>query len=439
MRKVTVIHGNSYSQVKGLDTEKFRKLRKILSYKTDPQAAYFSGGWARTKYLIDAKGNFPSGLWIRVYKFLETNNIEYQNVSNTGLCPHNEQQLFKLKLPYKPHKWQEDVMNLVKTYGRGGIVAPTGTGKSLVIALIAARLNVRTLIVVPTLEIKKQLSESLIELFGVNNNIMVQNIDNVLLRNYKDFDCLIIDECHHVAAKTYQKLNKEAWGGIYHRFFLTATFFRNNASENLLFEGIAGEIIYRLSYKEAIEKKYIVPVEAYYIDVPKQTCAEFKYAEVYNKLIVMNSLRNTIISKLLQTLHESNIYTLCLVKELKHGHLLEMMSAAPFVNGQDESTRPYIPAFVEGRLKRLIGTTGILGEGVDTKPAEYIIIAGLGKAKSAFLQQIGRGVRIYPGKESCKIILFRDASHKFTLRHYREQCKILRDELGIVPLKLEVT
>ena len=111
----------------------------------------------------------------------------------------------------------------------------------------------------------------------------------------------------------------------------------------------------------------------------------------------------------------------------------------PFANGQVEETRYYITLFNEKELPCLIGTTGILGEGVDTKPCEYVIVAGLGKAKSAFMQQIGRGVRVYPGKESCKIVIFRDTSHKFTLRHYREQCKVLKEEFGIVPLKLEIT
>lgn len=60
---------NSYSQIKGLKTDEFRALRKILSYESDPQAAYFSGGFRRRKYLIDSKGWFPTGLASRVVDF----------------------------------------------------------------------------------------------------------------------------------------------------------------------------------------------------------------------------------------------------------------------------------------------------------------------------------------------------------------------------------
>ena len=86
----------------------------------------------------------------------------------------------------------------------------------------------------------------------------------------------------------------------------------------------------------------------------------------------------------------------------------------------------------------LIGTTGVLGEGIDTRPAEWIIIAGLGKSKNQFMQNIGRGIRVYPGKKSCKVILFKDGSHKWTLKHFKEQCMILKEVYGIVPMRLEL-
>lgn len=438
-RIVTLAVGNSYSRIQGLTTVEFRKLKTLLSYTTDPKTAYFGSGFVRRKYLIDAKGAFPTGLLSKLYTFLGKQNIIItKRISNTGAEPNHEELLFKFRAPVRPYKWQEEAVETAKTHGRGGIVAPTGTGKSLVIALIASRLNVRTLVIVPTLEIKKQLSESLVELFGKNQNILVENIDNAFLKHYTDFDCLIIDECHHVAAKTYQKLNKAAWSGIYYRFFLTATYFRNNTNEQLLFEGVAGDVIYKLTYKKAVKEGYIVPVDAFYIDVPKQAADLNSYNAVYQKLVVENSSRNNLISQLLKILEQNNVHTLCLVKEIRHGALLEMMTGVPFVNGRDEETRPYIKDFNIGSRLILIGTTGILGEGVDTKPAEYVIMAGLGKAKSAFMQQIGRGVRNYAGKESCKIILFRDNSHRFTLRHFNEQVKILLEEFGVVPIRLEL-
>jgi superfamily II DNA or RNA helicase len=248
---------------------------------------------------------------------------------------------------------------------------------------------------------------------------------------------LIIDEAHHAAARTYQNLNKKVWDGIHYRFFLTATPFRNDPEETLLFEGIAGQIIYQLTYQKAIAKGYIVPIEAYYIEIPKQKTNAYTWREVYDELIVNHKIRNETIANLMISLHESGASTLCLVKEIAHGEILADLTGAGFANGQDDDTRDLITAFNRVKIKTLIGTTGILGEGVDSKPCEYVIIAGLGKAKSAFMQQVGRSVRTYPGKESAKVILIKDTSHKFLSKHFREQCAILKDEYNIIPIKLE--
>jgi len=431
MNKIELIQGNSYSKIRGLTTQQFRALRNILSYETDPQAAYFSGGWRRKKYLIDKTGFFPTGLLYLVKKLFPDSIVLHLQSQ-----PKNDNSLFKLNLPFKPHEWQQVATECAYLAERGGIIAPTGAGKSVVIALIAARLGVRTLVVVPTLEIKKQLSESLLELLNGNPNVVVENIDSKRLKTAKGFDCLIIDETHHAAASTYQSLNKTAWNDIYYRFFLTATYYRNQDNEQLLFEGIAGQPIYQLTNKEAVNTGIIVPIEAYYIDLPKQPTEAFTWRQVYNELVVNNELRNNVIKRHLTLLSANEKYALCLVKEIKHGQILSELTGFPFANGQDEDSRQYIKQFNRGEIKVLIGTTGVLGEGIDTKPAEYVIIAGLGKAKSAFMQQIGRVVRRYKDKESGKVVLFRDSSHKFLLRHFNQHRTILKEELGIKLIKL---
>lgn len=435
---VTIEIGNSTSQIKGLASTPFNILRKALSYSVDAQAAYFSNNHFNTiRYCIDKYGTFSTGLLIYVKMSLDSQNIHYR-VSDIRFRPASITGHLSDFSMINPHEWQLEAVNAVERKHRGIISAPTGTGKSLVIALIVAKLHARTLVVVPSLQIKEQLTESLQRVFKDMSNITVENIDSSALKTANNYDCLIIDEAHHVAAKTYQKLNKTAWKNIYYRVFLTATPFRNATEETMLFEGIAGQVIYELSYTKAIKAKYIVPVEAYYIEVPKQKTEAFTWAQVYSELITNNENKNQIIAKVLLNLGISGTSTLCLVKEIKHGNLLAELTGLPFANGQDASTRHHIEQFNKGSIKALIGTEGILGEGLDTKACEYVIIAGLGKAKSAFMQKVGRAVRTYSGKDSAKIIIIKDKSHKFLSRHFKAQCDILKSEYGVVPIKLEV-
>lgn len=423
------------SKIEGLPSGAFNKLRKELSYMADAQSAFFAGGYGpRPKYLIDKQGNFLTGLLARVYGFLVANDVVCNVVDSRRRPDRRPELAYKGPTPYSA---QEVAVDALIAYEQGIVTAPTGSGKSVIIALAVAKLNLKTLIVVPNLELKKQLTESL-KVMVPAADIMVENIDSKALDSPTDTSFLIIDESHHSAAKTYQSLNKKRWGGIYYRLFLTATPFRNQTEETLLFEGIAGQVIYKLSYADAVKNNQIVPVEAYYLEVPKQTTDAYTWAQVYSELVVKNETRNLMIGALLARLFAAKKSTLCLVKEVAHGQILSDMTGIPFVHGQDEESRDYIRQFNNGGLMAVIATTGMMGEGVDSRPAEFVIIAGLGKAKSQFMQQVGRVLRTYPGKETGKVIIIKDRSHKFTTKHFNEQKKILLDEYGVTVSKLEL-
>lgn len=429
MIQVTI--GNSSSRIIGLNVTQTKELKKLLSYTVGSYASRFG---PRHVSLLSKRGDFATGLYIHVKTYLTKNLIVFK-VLDTRVKPPVKSTLH-LNLDFDPYPDQIAAVEAAGKAHRGTIVMPTGTGKSLVIALIAARLGETTLVVVPSLEIKKQLKASLDEILGPNHQVDVENIDSSALKDPKKYNCLIIDEAHHGAAKTYQKLNKTQWTGIYYRYSLTATPFRNNTEETLLFQSLAGQVIYQLSYIESVVRGYIVPVDSFYMDVPSKVTESYTYAEVYSELIVNNGPRNTIIANLLKTLQENSIYTLCLVKEVAHGRILAELTGIPFATGADQDSRAYIDQFKTGDIVCLIGTEAILGEGVDTKPCEYVIIAGLGKAKSSFMQRVGRAVRNYLGKESAKVIIFKDISHRFTLRHFKEQVKILKQEYGSKPMRL---
>lgn len=426
---ITIEVGNSYSQIKGLSATQHKALAAALSYIVGD---HFSTYGPSKRSLLSRKGEFPTGLLPRIIEAIKSESVFYDDKrKQPPLSPSVPALDFQRPPLYKS---QKEAYHAAMKYGKGIISMPTGTGKSRVIELLAQGLGVKTLVIVPSLEIKKQLQEQL----KGHKNVTIENIDSKRLQRLQGYDCLIIDEAHHVAAKTYQKLNKTAWKDIYYRFFLTATPFRNKKDEMLLFEAIAGPVIYQLSYKMAIREKYIVPVEAYYYQLPKVQTDAYTWAQVYSELVVNNKVRNETICITLLRLNKAGVSTLCLVKEVKHGQILSEMSGLPFVSGQDEDSRDYIRQFNLGQIKTLIATTGVMGEGVDSKPCEYVIIAGLGKAKSQFMQQIGRSVRTYPGKESAKVILFKDMSHRFLSRHYRAQCVILKEEYGIEPLKVDL-
>lgn len=425
---------NSYSNISGLSIQQHKELSNVLSYELNAQASYFSGYGPKKRTLLSKKGDFPSGLINRAIAYLDTAKVSH-SITCLKKRPKANPGLFKLNLRYAPYLEQEEAAEAAINLHQGTIVMPTGSGKSITMCLIIAALRLRTLVIVPNLGLKEQLKVVFDETLP-HADITVENIDSPRLAYATDYDCLIIDEAHHSAAKTYRNLNKKAWNNIYYRFFFTASPHRSLEEEQILMESITGGVIYELDYDTAVRKAYIAPIEAFYYELPKVKVKGYTWAEVYTELVVNNKARNDLIHEILVNLHSNKISTLCLVKEIKHGNILSKLSGAAFAHGENEDTALLIKAFNNKKLHTLIGTTGVLGEGIDTKPTEYVIIAGLGKSKVAFMQAIGRGLRTALGKASCKVIIFRDTSHKWTLAHFRAQCKILLDEYGVKVVKL---
>ena len=432
---------NSTCWITGLNMDQTKDLRELMSYRLNPTISYYTGGFKSDKrYLMTKKGAFPTGLLYIFEEYAKKTRMPYV-LNDIRRAPRPLPSTSSMRMLYPPYELQKKALESIYE-GRGIIVAPTGFGKSYLIALIINKLNVKTLVVVPTLELKRQLTETLSSLFTSQTPpFRVENVDALDTKiPVTDCDCVIIDEFHHSASKTYRKLNEFCWSQIYYKFGLTATPFRSQDNERLLLESVLSKVIYEVDYSNAVDQGHIVPLEAYYIDVPrtKFTGNPKSWPSVYNSLITLNHARNTIIALILARLSKASTPAICLVKEIEHGKKLVELTGDPFANGQDGSLKQILTDFNSGKTTSIIGTTGVLGEGVDTKPCQFVVIAGLGKSRNAFMQQCGRAFRRFPGKDSAKVIIFRDPTHKYTLNHFREQCRFLKEEYGVVPIKVDM-
>lgn len=437
---IKLIIDNSLSKIEGISQAQFKELRELLSYNLAPQASYFAGGHRSNKrYLLSARGEFPTGLLYIVEKYLYTKVhevLDHRHAPITLLEPDTE--VLRPDAGLSLYPWQVEAVRAAIGAKRGIISATTGTGKSRVIGAIIAALKLPALVVVPRLDIKYQLQADLNAWFNGTLDIRVENVDALDPNEVETASVLLIDEFHHSAAKTYRKLNQKSWKNIYYRFGMTATPFRSDDNERLLLESVLSQVIYRLDYQTAVDAGYIVPVYAYYFDVPPKRMKgnPKSWPAVYSELVVNNEARNELIADLLA--HLEHAPTLCLVKEISHGEKLSKMTGVAFANGQADNTRELILEFNLQERKHLIGTTGVIGEGIDTRPTSWVIMAAGGKSKNQFMQQIGRGVRKYPGKEHCYVILFRDTSSKYLLKHFNAQVKYLKEEYNVIPIKLAI-
>lgn len=435
-----IVVNNSTSQLLDCDIATFRFVKQLLSYKIPEAQFHFSGSFGVPyRFLIDKQGVFNTGLLGLLTHYLDSIEAKY-TVQDLRIRPTAGFKRFSLDLKgVKPYKQQIEAVEACKQYIKGTVSAVTGSGKSLIMVLLVNELKLNTLIVVPTVGLKHQLRATFEKHFGSLKNITIENIDSKELKKPGNYDLLIIDESHHSASATYQKLNKTMWNSIYWRFFFTATPYRAQVEEQLLFESMAGSVIYELTYQDAVKNNMIVPVTASIVKASDLKVTGSKWKEVYNKLIVNNFERNAFIGGMLKKFSQSGVPTLCLVKEIAHGVQLSNNGAFPFVYGEDKTSKDYIELFNKGVIKTLIGTVGVLGEGIDSRPAEVVIIAGMGKSKPQLLQMVGRVLRKSPGKTEGHVILIDDSKlHRWGARHTKTQVEIIEEVYGIKVERIEV-
>ncbi|HET7771924.1 MAG TPA: DEAD/DEAH box helicase family protein, partial [Chloroflexota bacterium] len=126
-----------------------------------------------------------------------------------------------LSLP--PRLYQREALrNWLSAGGRGVVVLPTGAGKTVLAFMAIEQLPVRTLVVVPTIELLRQWREGLIQRAGLPEELVgvvgggerdprpvtVMTYDSAAMphRDLSAYGLLIVDEVHHLPAPTYRTI-----------------------------------------------------------------------------------------------------------------------------------------------------------------------------------------------------------------------------------------
>ena len=171
---------------------------------------------------------------------------------------------------------QEATENLQKMREDGKTIAllyhATGVGKTITAATDAKAVGGRTLFLVNALKLASQAKETFAKVWpeatlgeytGSQKDMTqtvifatVQSISKDLEKfSPTDFDYLIVDECHHAAANTYQKI----FAYFHPKFILglTATPERSDGEDMLeLFQNVA----HKMDLKTAVERGVLVPI-----------------------------------------------------------------------------------------------------------------------------------------------------------------------------------
>jgi len=235
--------------------------------------------------------------------------------------------------------------------------------------------------------------------------------DERLIRLFRQKNvAVILDEVHHIPARTVKRVMMEAGDGWALRIGLSATPWRNDGRDLEIVAHSGAVVEPRISSSYLIKNGFAVPVEIRVVkDVPYceevDECEGERGAAAYmcvTRALIECEERNRFIVELARKAEKP---ALIITPFVKHAQLLgKMLKEAGLkvavVTGvvKAEERKKIYDALRRGEIEVLVATT-LADEGLDLPPLRTLVIALGGKSKTRTLQRIGRLVRPYPGKK----------------------------------------
>jgi len=334
--------------------------------------------------------------------------------------------------PLDPRPYQEEAIELMLNNPRGIINFATGLGKTLVATHFIKRYKRRALVVCPSDSVAKQFYDLFVDCFGKQKvgfygggrkkicDITVGIAASVTrsIREFKDADLgvVIFDETHHTPATTFFDIS-QGLASVGKIFGLTATDYRSDGKDIMITAG-CGSVLIRRDIKWGVENGFLA--EPYFIVREVNTGGrDFKDDKLksYKEHVLNNTIMKSRIESDARSMMAAGKSVLILVDEIAHGTELSKNLGIPFATGEDKNSQNYIDQLNTGKVPGLVGTSGKIGEGSNTKNVDVLILANFVASKGPVIQCIGRALRKQNNKTKALILDYIPMGSTMMKRH----------------------
>jgi superfamily II DNA or RNA helicase len=352
----------------------------------------------------------PRGMAGSVLRFCRDNSIEYDFSDERKKV---EPVSFTMDVQLREH--QKLAVAAAAKKDMGVIVAPPGTGKTIVGLKIIADKQQPALIIVHRKQLAEQWIERIQSFLGIPKNEigsigqgksktgkkitialiqslsrMLENADQNGLTN--KFGTIIVDECHHIPAESYRNIIGKL--SSFYLYGLTATPFRKYNDGKLIFIHL-GEIISEIKAPDVSTLKTAkIIIRNTELDVPFNSKTD-KF-ETLSKALVHDSARNKLILKDVISELTSGKKVVIITERKEHldslNQYLKQSYETIVLSGDDpESIRTMKWKMVkEGSFQALITTGQFFGEGTDIQSIDRLFLVYPYSFQGKLIQYIGR-------------------------------------------------
>ena len=387
-------------------------------------------------------------------EFYENYNEHYKIIKHQREVAKQEEITSIEKYKLQPNSMQIGfIINLKKILEAGEdralLISATGTGKTYASAFAMRELGFkRVLFLVHRGQLARQTKKSYEKVFAesvsmglvgagyheydadyIFATVQTLNRDEHLLQYEKDaFDCIVLDEAHHVPADTYQKVMNHFTPKLWLGMTATPDKRDDNMEGRNVYELFNYQIAYEIRLQQAMEEKLLCPFHYFGItdlaiigdngdtsrDFSMLTSEErvkhiINQADYYGYsgdkvkgLIFCSNIKETeeLSAKFNEMINPSTgkkYRTIALngsASEQERQNVFERLA----MNEED--------AIIENQPLDYIFSVEILNEGVDIVEVNQVIMLRPTQSPVVFIQQLGRGLRKANGKEYVVILDF---------------------------------
>lgn len=340
------------------------------------------------------------------------------------------------------------------------LVLPTGCGKTIVFAMIAADMvkkGKRVLILAHRAELLEQAADKIRKSTGLICSVekaeescigswfmitigsvqTLQKEKRLSRFSNEHFDVIIVDEAHHCISDSYQRVLN---------YFNTANVLGVTATPDRGDMRNLGEYFETLAYEytlpKAIKEGYLSPIKA--LTIPLKL--DLSGVAMQSGDFKAGDLGTALDPYLEQIAKEMSNYCkgrktvvfLPLVKTSQKftGILNQIGFNAAEVNGNSDDRAEILKDFDENKYN-VICNSMLLTEGWDCPSVDCVIILRPTKVRSLYSQMVGRGTRLYPGKENLLLLDFLWHTERHELCHPAHLICENEEVANIVTKKLE--
>lgn len=443
---------------------------------------------------IDRYNRIPVGLWSELKDTCNKYSFSLEVAGFSGIIDSDFEEtdfrswvaeFFSDHPKIKPRDYQIDACIPILKYRRSISEIATSAGKTLIIFMIFAyvisrkKAN-RLMIVVPNTNLILQTNED----FELYNNKKLKFVTQLIhggtdktkkdveliigtyqslvkrdLHFFEGIDAVLVDEAHHTNASSIKKILVNCMDATY-AVGLSGTMLQNGSTEALTIQAYLGPQVNNISASFLTENKYATPIQVKIVQMDymdhdvreklhslreKKNSGDLdgsKLLEIEKRLMVENRPRFLYVCNFICKTTKNSLVLFHNVKDQYGRRIYDYIREHTtdkevfYIDGSTptDAREDYINKMEDGTNKIMVASFGTFSTGISINNIHNVFFVESYKSEKIVRQSIGRGMRLYDGKEKVNIIDFVDdycvnsKNKNYLMKHGEDRIKIYKEQ-----------